>query len=218
MFWLMRSTLALVVSVAFLASAGAASAEGIGQLDRLPLPRSALGGGSAALRLAPDSGLVSNASAAQDAGAGFTAADLANDGRITGYQLDYALPNATVPQQRPELLGVRTIAELYRDPVKATRGLAFWRGVTRKRSGPQANGITVTVSPFRATVGGGAFAFELTYRHTGQPLYYVSDIVFRSGRLLGAVFVSATDHVGLRARTLRLADTLASRINRVPAG
>jgi hypothetical protein len=37
---------------------------------------------------------------------------------------------------------------------------------------------------------------ELTYRLTGQPLYYVGDVVFRSGRVLGSVFVSATDDIG----------------------
>ena len=184
----------------------------------MPLPRSDLGAGSAALVLAPDSGVVSNAAAAKDAGRGFTGADLATRGRITGYSRDYLLPNATVPQTRHRLLGVRTIAELYRDPGTATRGLAFWRGVTRKLSASQANGVRIAISPFQASIGNGAFAFELAYRQLGQPLYYVGDVVFRSGSLLGAVFVSATDRVDLRARTLRLADRLAARIGRVATG
>jgi hypothetical protein len=184
----------------------------------MPLPRSALGGGTASLVLAPDSGVVSNAFAARDAGKGFTAADLAKRGRITGYALDYILPNATVPQTRHALLGVRTIAELYRGRMTATRGLDFWRGVTRRLSGSHGNGVTVAVSSFRAGIAVPAFAFELTYRHRAQPLYYVGDVVFRTGRLLGAVFVSATDGIGLRARTLHLADSLAGRIRRVVAG
>jgi len=213
----MRRVVALTVSIAVLCAAATAAATGTGQLDRMPLPRNALGGGSAALRLAPDSGVVSNAYAAQDAGKGFTAADLAKRGRITGYALDYVLPNATVPQARHALLGVKTIAELYRDRATATRGLSFWRNVTRKVAGRHANGVTVAASPFRASVSDGTFAFELTFRHTGQPLYYVGDAVFRTGRLLGAVFVSATDSTGLRARTLQLANRLADRINRVSA-
>ena len=184
----------------------------------MPLPRSALGAGSAALVLAPDSGVVSNAAAAKDAGQGFTATDLATRGRITGYSRDYLLPNATVPEKRHRLLGVRTIAELYRNPGTATRGLAFWRAVTRRLSVGQANGVRIAMSPFRATIGNGAFAFELAYRQLGQPLYYVGDVVFRSGSLLGAVFVSATDRVDLRARTVRLADRLATRISSVAAG
>jgi hypothetical protein len=212
----MRPVAVLAASAALLCST--ASAAGTGRLDLMPLPLSALGSGSAALALAPDSGVVSNAYAARDAGHGYTAADLAKRGRITGYTLDYVLPNATVPQTRHRLLGVQTIAELYSDPATATRGLAFWRGVTRERSGTGANGVTTTVSAFGARVGDGSFAFELTYWRAGQPLYYVGDVVFRSRRLLGAVFVSATDSTGLRARAVQLADRLASRIGRVRDG
>jgi hypothetical protein len=210
----MTGVVPLAVSVVLLG----ASAAGTGHLDLMPLPRSALGAGRAALVRAPDSGVVSNAYAAKDAGGGITAADLAKRGRITGYALDYVVPDATLPQARHALLGVKTMAELYRDPAAATRGLSFWRDVTRKLSGRITNGVRVVASPFRAGVGDGAFAFEITYRLTGQPLYYVGDVVFRSGRLLGSVFVSATDDIGLRARTLQLANSLVSRIRRVDAG
>jgi hypothetical protein len=212
----MRRCAALAVSIVLLCTA--ASAAGTRRLALMPLPRSVLGPGSVALALAPDSGIVTNAEAASTAGHGLTAADLAKQGRTTGYTLDYLLPNAAVPQARHELLGVQTIAELYRNRATATRGLAFWRGVTRMRTGRQANGVLVTVSVFRAHVGDGSFAYELTYRLAGQPLYYVGDVVFRSGRLLGAVFVSATDDVGLRMRTVHLAESLAKRITRVLAG
>ena len=213
----MRRLAALVMSVGLLWAATSADA-GAGRLELMPLPRAALGSDTAALVLAPGSGVVSNASAARDAGPGFTAANLAERGRITGYTLDYVLPNATVPQRRYRLLGVQTIVERYRDPAAAARGLSFWRGVTRRRSGVYAGGVTVGLSVFRARVGNGSFAFELSYRRVGQALYHVGDIVFRSGRLLGAVFVSATDVNGLRARTLDLADHLAIRIRRVLAG
>ena len=156
----MRGVCRLAVSIALLG----VSAAGTVHLDLMPLPRSALGAGSAALVRAPDSGVVSNAYAAQDAGGGITAADLAKRGRITGYALDYAVPNATLPQARHVLLGVKTMAELYRDPATATRGLTFWRDVTRKLSGRMTNGVRVVASPFRTGVGDGAFAFELTYR------------------------------------------------------
>lgn len=182
----------------------------------MPLPERALGPGATALRLAADSGPLTNADAAESAGAGFTAADLAKLGRISGYTRDYRLPSPAVPLPH-ELLGVQTIAELYRDRSAAIRGLAFWRGVTRKRAGLR-NGVAVAVTGFRARVGDGSFAFDLSYRDTGAPFSYVGDVVFRWGRLLGAVFVSATADAGLRTRTLRLADELASRIRRVLAG
>lgn len=212
----MRRAAALAVSIALVCSA--ASVAGTPRLGLMPLPRSALGPGAMALLLAPDSGVVSNADAARDAGHGFTASDLAKRGRVTGYALDYTLPNAAVPQKRHVLLGVRTIAELYRDRAMATDGLAFWRGVTRELAGRGADRVTVAVSVFPVRVGDGSFAFELTYRYAGQSLYYVGDIVFRSGRLLGAVFVSATDSIGLRVRTRRLAKRLDGRIRRASAG
>jgi hypothetical protein len=212
----MRRVAAIAASVAV--TCCSASAAGTGRLDLMPLPRSALGPGAAALVLAPNSGVVSNAYAARDAGHGFTAADLAKRGRITGYTLDFVLPNATVPRARHALLGVQTMAELYRGRATAARGLGFWGGVTRTLSGRRADGVAVAVSAFPARVGDGSFAFEIAYRHTGQPLFYVGDVVFRSGRLLGAVFVSTTDGIGLRARTLQLAERLASRIRHVVAG
>ena len=78
---LMRTLVALVISIALLCSVASGSAAasssrltpGMGQLNLMPLPRSALGVGGGALKLAPDSGVVSNAYAAQDAGDGFTA-------------------------------------------------------------------------------------------------------------------------------------------------
>jgi hypothetical protein len=213
----MRRLAVLVLGIGLLWAANAAEGAA-GALELMPLPRADLGSGTGALKLAPGSGVVSNASAARDAGPGFTAANLAKRGRITGYTLDYVIPNATVPEKRDRLLGVQTIVERYRNPPAATRGLSFWRGVTRKRSGAYAGGVTVAVSAFRARVANGSFAFELSYRRVGQALYYVGDIVFRSGPLLGAVFVSATDAAGLRARTLHLADHLAIRIKRVLAG
>ena len=211
----MRFVSALAAGIALLCPA--ASADVRSRLDLMPLPRSALGPGAGALALSRISGVLSNADAARSAGHGFTAADLAGRGRITGYTLDYRRPIITVPQTRHELLGVQTIAELYSNRTTATRGLAFWSGVTRKRK-TLPNGVTVAASPFRAPVGDGSFAFELTYRDSGRPLYYVGDVVFRSGGLLGAVFVSATDTRGLRARTVHLAHDLARRMKRVLAG
>ena len=77
------------------------------------------------------------------------------------------------------------------------------------------NGVTVGLSPFAVRAGDGAFAFELTYRRAGKPILYVGDVVFRTGDLLGAVFVTAGDEKGLRARTVGLANRLEVRIQQV---
>ena len=196
----------------------AAAALDPGRLALMPLPREALGPDAAGLSLADDSGVDSNADAARHAGGGVTAADLARYGRITGYTLDYVLPLASARPAAHSLLGVQTIAELYRDGSTATKGLAFWLGVTRALSAKKVNGVTVGLSPFEARVGDGAFAFELTYRRAGKPILYVGDVVFRTGDLLGAVFVTAGDRTGLRPRTLALAGRLEARIRQVVAG
>ena len=113
---------------------------------------------------------------------------------------------------------MQTIAELYRGEAAATKGLAFSRGVTRALSEKKMNGITVGLSRLQVRIGDGAFAYELTYRRGAKPILYVGDVVFRTGDLLGAVFVTAGDRTGLRARTVGLADRLAARIRQVVSG
>jgi hypothetical protein len=180
----------------------------------MPLPKQALGPDAATLSRARDSGVDSNASAARNAGFGTTAADLARQGRVTGYILDYVATGAG-PHT---LLGIETIAELYRSEATATRGLAFWRGVTRRLDGERQNGVTISLVPFTARVGDGAFGFELTYRLGGRTVGYVGDVVFRTGSLLGAVFVTTAGEAGVRARTVELAGKLRVRMHRVLAG
>lgn len=184
----------------------------------MPLPRQELGPGSATLVLAAGSGVDSNADAARHAGPGVNAAMLARGGRITGYTLDFQRPPTVAPPAGRVLLDVQTIAERYRDGGSARRGLAFWRTVTRALTTRVENGISVGAVPFDARVADGTFAFELTYTRRGRPVAYVGDVVFRTGSLLGAVFVTATDRAGLRTRTVALARKLATRIQLVQAG
>jgi hypothetical protein len=211
---MVRRLVALTMCAAVLCPAAAAI--DTGRLALMPLPKQALGPDAVGLALANDSGVDSNADAARHAGGGVTAADMTRYGRVTGYTLDYALPVARPAAH--SLLGVQTIAELYRDDSTATRGLAFWRGATKRLSATKVNGVTAGLSPFEARVGDGAFAFELTYRRAGKPILYVGDVVFRTGDLLGAVFVTASDQTGLRARTVGLANRLEARIQQVLAG
>jgi hypothetical protein len=185
------------------------------RLALMPLPREALGPDAAALTLARDSGIDSNASAAKNAGGGTSAADLARQGRISGYILDYTAPPTVSPQR---LLAVETLAELYRTRANAVGGLAFWRGVTQRLGGTKRNGVAISLVPFAARVGDGAFAFELTYKLGGRTVGYVGDVVFRTGSLLGAVFVTSRDRAGLRARTVALAAKLLTRIHAVEGG
>jgi hypothetical protein len=198
------------VTAAALAACASLLCADTGRLALMPLPKSSLGADAAPLTLSRDSGVDSNASAAKNAGGGVTAADLARQGRITGYTLLYTDPTALATHRR--LLGVQTIAELYRSRATAVRGLAFWRGVTRGLAGTKHGGVAIGVTPFSARVGDGAFAFQLTYSLAGKRLAYVGDVVFRTGSLLGAVFVTSASPTGLRARTVALAEKLLARM------
>jgi hypothetical protein len=210
------ATVAAIAALSFpLASVAGADP---GRLASMPLPKRALGPGAAALVLAAGSGIDSNADAARHAGGGVTPARLARSGRITGYTLDYRRPPTAFAPAGPVLLEVQTIAEQYRDRAAARRGLAFWRGVTRTLTTRVVSGVSVGAVPFDAHVADATFAFELTYTRAGKPLGYAGDVVFRTGSLLGAVFVTATDRAGLRARTVALARKLAERIRLVQAG
>ncbi len=196
----------------------AAAAVDPSRLALMPLPKDALGLDTTGMSLVDDSGVDSNADAAEVAGGGVTAAELARSGRITGYTLDYSRPLVGSHRGAQSLARVQTVAELYRNAATATKGLVFWRGVTRAREASTGSGVKVGLTPFDARVGDGAFAYLLTYRDAGKPILYVGDVVFRRGDLLGAVFVTATDVTGLRARTVVLAQRLRARIDKVVAG
>lgn len=198
-----------LVAAAFCATAGAVGRD---QLSLMPLPQEAIGRDAAVLMNANDSGVDSNQDAAWRAGHGITAAKITRDGRIEGFTLDYVLPSAA---PRQNLLGVRTMAELYRSPGAAAKGVAFWHQVTTWQRDSRGAGIRIVLSPFSARLGDGAFGYQLTYQRAGKPVGYLGDVVFRTGRLVGVVFVTTNDEAGLQARTLQLAHRLLARMRRV---
>ena len=200
------------------ALAPGAAAASPAQLALMALPKQLLGPGAASLTRTPESGVDSNAAAARNAGAGYTAKDLARAGRVTGFTLDFARTVARLAPGSGTLLEVQSIAELYRDAPAASKGLVFWRGVTTALERRTVDGVAVSLAPFAADVADGAFAYELTYSRSHVPLAYVGDVVFRSGDLLGAVFVTTTGRGGLETRTVDLARTLAARMHAVLAG
>jgi len=211
------ATVARLAAFAVLAASCCATAGAVdpSRLSSMPLTRAALGKDGVALFLAVDSGVDTNTEAARNAGHGITGADLTRDGRISGYTLHYYLPDAAKPQN---LLGVQTIAELYRNGPSAVKGVSFWRQVTESLNGIRSGGVTVALAPFHARVGDTSFAYELTYQRAGAPIGYLGDIVFRTGNLLGAVFVTTRDEPGLQARTLKLANRLLAKMRRVSRG
>lgn len=111
---------ALAAAVA-LVSAASASAARV-KLSLIPLPKAALGSSAHGLALAHDSGVISNAAAANrtaDASPG----TFKKLGRVTGYALDYG----SAYSGAAGITDVRTTIEQYKTSAGAKRGLAFWR-------------------------------------------------------------------------------------------
>ena len=115
---LLSATLAAAVLVP---TASASSPHRV-KLPLVPLPKSALGGAGESLALMHDSGVVSNADAANNSTSG-TTATFKNLGRVTGYDLTYGDPFTGGT-------GVTQIAsgiEQFKTSAGAKKGLAFWR-------------------------------------------------------------------------------------------
>lgn len=126
----------------------------------MPLPKSALGAAGKSLALTHDSGVVSNAAAANNSTSG-TTATFKNLGRVTGYDLTYGDPFTGAA-------GVTQIAsgvEQYKTSAAAKKGLAFWR----KDDAAQVNslhqyGIGVTLKAVKVpAIGTGRFGYGTTF-------------------------------------------------------
>jgi hypothetical protein len=116
--------------------ASASSAQSV-KLALAPLPKSALGAAARNLPIAPDSGVVSNPTAASEANGHVTPQQLTRLGRVTGYLLDYGNPFGTSSGIRE----VQTEIERYRSAADARRGLAFWRRNDLQTTGLKGLGI-----------------------------------------------------------------------------
>jgi hypothetical protein len=110
---------------------GSGTGAAVSPLAIMPLPSELLGPGAAALRIDPDSGKVTNATAANDATRPTSAARLAALGRIEGYRLDYNDPASSALVKGRGLLRVTTEVDRYRSGPDAASGLAFGRSDIR---------------------------------------------------------------------------------------
>jgi hypothetical protein len=132
---LLGAALAAVVLV----PAATASSTASVKLALVPLSRVQLGPAARHLRLAHDSGVVSNSDAARNANTHVTAKQLANLGRVSGYLLDYGSPfgdSAGAHEMQTEI-------DRYRSAADARKGFAFWQGEEQKH--PPLNGIHFSI-------------------------------------------------------------------------
>lgn len=220
-----RLGLALVIAAA-LSPIGIAPAAGRhdgvrpSALALMPLPQAALSPAAATLRLDPDSGVVSNAHAGDDASGSPSASTFTRLGRRTGYRLHYADPTMAALDAGHGLIDVQTGVELYRDGKTATKGLAFWRRDSRSNPGHGISGVSISTSAVKVPGLGTprGFGATSTLSVTGQRPLYATEIAFRSGQLVGTVHVSGADRATVESLAVALQHKLQSQIRLVLSG
>jgi hypothetical protein len=190
------------------------------ELALMPLPKTQLGPTAALLPLDRDSGVETNAEAANNtSSATMTAAGFAKLGRITGYTLDYDDAGGAALGVGHGLLEVQTEVELYRSAADAARGLAFWRKDEIAATHIKISGVKISLAPLKLpAIGTASFAFSGHESVAGKPPVYGVDVYFTTGRIVGEVSVSAADGSSAPPLALALAPKLASRVAGVIAG
>jgi hypothetical protein len=186
-----------------------ASASGASQLELalLPLPRAALGHAGAALSLAADSGVDSNAHAASQTTGNVTAKRLKQLGRISGYLLDYGTPFG----DSPGVSEIQTEAERYRTASAARHGLVFWRKQELDVRALKAMGLHVSFKKVvLAHVAHPYWAYLSIGRVNGLKPIYAVDAEMVEGAYLLDVSVAA----GSAAAAQRLAPVIAQKLDR----
>jgi hypothetical protein len=189
------------------------------QLAAMVLPAEALGASIEGLKDG-DSGVVGNADAADDSlDPDDTATSLKGDGRVTGHELEYVHPQLISSRVRKGTLDVNTEVELLEDPVFATQYLHARLGdyVRFRKAVP---GMRLSAySEFNAVaIGEEAGGRRVKVTFPGVLTGYVTDVVFRRGRIVATVEVVRADRSDARQEALRLAVELDRRIQAVLAG
>jgi hypothetical protein len=209
----------LALSAAMLVDAASAAEITRGKLALMPLPKQSLGAGAALLPLDPDSGVVSNAKAADDSAPGVTAATYDRLGRITGYGLDYNDAAGKALAAGHGLLEVETGVELYRSPDAAHAGLGFHKRDDAKTAALKLSGVSIRLTPTTAPrVSDERYAYAVRAKIAGKPTIFGAEVVMRSGSLLAFVSVTAVDRATPGPLAARLARRLDARIAGVLAG
>jgi len=189
------------------------------RLALMPLPLDVLGARAAALTVDPDSGDVSNATAANEATRPTSPGRLAGLGRIDGYRLDYHDPTSAPLAKGHGLLRVTSEVERYRSGRAARAGLAFVRADSLAAEQLSSSLLAVSMKVFApASMGRGSSGLLASITPSGKRPSYEADVAFRTGAYVGSVSVSAADASGLQALAVALASKLRSRIEGVLEG
>jgi hypothetical protein len=190
------------------------------QLAAMVPPAEALGASIEGLERDEDSGVIGNADAADDSiDPDDTARSLKGAGRVSGYDLEYVHPRLISARGGKGTLDVRTAVELFEDPVFATQYLQARLG-DYLRFRKAVPGVRLSAySEFEAVaIGDEAGGRRVKTTFPGVLTGYVTDVVFRRGRIVATVEVVRADRSDARQEALRLAVELDRRIQAVLAG
>jgi hypothetical protein len=217
----LRRALALAFVAGVVATAGAPAARSVtaGQLALMPLPQAELGRTAALLPLSPGSGVLTNDRVAGDALGRMTAAKLSQQGRLTGYVLDYDDRSEQAIRAGRGLTDVETRVDLYRDRAAAMTGLGVKRAeeLLLRRLASRALGVELAF--FAAgRVGDASLGLTEALRPRGGPALHEAQIFFLTGQLVGTVSVSGATPDALEELARGLAGKLVTRIKSVLAG
>jgi hypothetical protein len=195
--------------------ASAARASTSVELALVPLPKAALGAVGRALPIAHDSGVVSNAEAANEATAEVTAKQLKSLGRVTGYLLDYGNPFGG----RAGIRQIQTEIDRYRSVADAHAGLAFWRKDELKAPTLRKFGIDFTLQKMGLSgIATPHWAYAGTASVNGLTPIRGVDAQFQQGRYLLDVSVSAASISAAKSLAPKVARKLYRRMRLVLAG
>jgi hypothetical protein len=203
---------ALVAAVAVPAASAQSSAV---KLSLLPLQKAQLGAAKS-LPLQHDSGVVSNADAAERSLGPASAGDLKKLGRVTGYGLDYGI-GASGGSGVTE---VWTSADQYKTAADAKKGLAYWKKSDPKVAGIlNQGGFAVTSKTVQVpAVGSARFADLVSYSAANIVPVSEIDEQFAEGRYEADVTVWASSAAAANKYAPAAAKALDARIKQALAG
>jgi hypothetical protein len=202
------------LGAAVLVPAAAAKPAARVKISLIPLPKSALGSSAHGLALAHDSGVISNAAAANRT-ADASPLTFKKLGRVSGYALDYG----DAYSGAAGITDVRTTIEQYKTSAAAKRGLAFWRKEDAQLGALDNPGFTVSDALVKVpAVGKTRFASLTSFSASNIAPVSSLDERVADGHYVLEVTVSAGSASAAEALAPKLSKKLDARLRLALAG
>lgn len=210
-----RLLLAAALLAAVLVPTASARPTGRVKLALVPLPKSALGPSAHSLALAHDSGVVSNADAANNAVVA-TAQLFRGLGRATGYTLDYG----DAYSDKAGITAVETGVERYRTAAAAKRGLAFWKNDDALiKPLTEGSAVSVRSQPVRLRkVGSARFGLAVTISVPKHSPLTLADTQIADGLYVVEAQTASSSATAAKVLAAKLVQKIDRRLRQAVAG